>query len=62
MPCGWGGESALGSPTPSAGRFVVRENRLLMRNEGAVGDVVVDSALVKCLHQSGYIVDFADDL
>lgn len=31
---------------------------LLMRNEGAVGDVVVDSALVKCLHQSGYIVDF----
>ena len=31
---------------------------LLMRNEGAIGDVVVDSALVKCLHQSGFIVDF----
>ena len=31
---------------------------LLMRNEGAVGDVVVDSALVKCLHESGYTVDF----
>ncbi|ROS15342.1 ADP-heptose:LPS heptosyltransferase [Raoultella sp. BIGb0399] len=31
---------------------------LLMRNEGAIGDVVVDSALVKCLHESGYIVDF----
>ncbi|WP_090120690.1 glycosyltransferase family 9 protein [Kosakonia arachidis] len=31
---------------------------LLIRNEGAIGDVVVDSALVKCLHKSGYIVDF----
>lgn len=31
---------------------------LLMRNEGAIGDVVVDSALVKCLHESGFIVDF----
>lgn len=31
---------------------------LLMRNEGAVGDVVVDTALVKCLYESGFIVDF----
>lgn len=31
---------------------------LLMRNEGAIGDVVVDSALVKCLHEAGMIVDF----
>lgn len=31
---------------------------LMMRNEGAIGDVVVDSALVKCLHESGMTVDF----
>lgn len=31
---------------------------LLMRNEGAIGDVVVDSALVKCLHKAGMTVDF----
>jgi ADP-heptose:LPS heptosyltransferase len=31
---------------------------LLMRNEGAVGDVVVDTALVKCLYDSGFVVDF----
>lgn len=31
---------------------------LLMRNEGAIGDVVVDSALVKCLHEAGMTVDF----
>ncbi|MEN0617072.1 MULTISPECIES: glycosyltransferase family 9 protein [Klebsiella] len=31
---------------------------LLMRNEGALGDVVVDSALVKCLHEAGMTVDF----
>ena len=31
---------------------------LLLRNEGAIGDVVVDSALVKCLHEAGMSVDF----
>jgi len=31
---------------------------LLMRNEGAIGDVIIDSSLVKSLHDTGYIVDF----
>lgn len=31
---------------------------LLIRNEGAVGDVVVDTTLVKCLYNSGFVVDF----
>jgi len=31
---------------------------LLMRNEGTLGDAIVDSPLVKSLHDSGYIVDF----
>lgn len=34
------------------------EKILLVRNEGAIGDLVVDSALVKVLHDNGYIVDF----
>lgn len=34
------------------------KNILLLRNEGAIGDVIVDSALVKALHDGGYEVDF----
>ncbi|MCS3434144.1 glycosyltransferase family 9 protein [Klebsiella sp. BIGb0407] len=34
------------------------KNILLLRNEGAIGDVIVDSALVKALHDGGYAVDF----
>lgn len=30
---------------------------LLLRNEGTIGDVVVSTPLVKCLHESGYTVD-----
>ncbi|HHG8772506.1 TPA: glycosyltransferase family 9 protein [Raoultella planticola] len=44
--------------TRSAADLSSAKTVLLMRNEGAVGDVVVDSALVKCLHESGYVVDF----
>ncbi|ARD61202.1 glycosyl transferase [Kosakonia radicincitans DSM 16656] len=46
------------SPARSELNLISARKVLLMRNEGAIGDVVVDSALVKCLHESGYIVDF----
>lgn len=37
---------------------VAIKNILLLRNEGAIGDIIVDSALVKALYDGGYTVDF----
>lgn len=37
---------------------IVIKKILLLRNEGAIGDVIVDSALVRALHDGGYEVDF----
>lgn len=45
---------------PAKKSFVLSTTKtvLLMRNEGAIGDVVIDTALIKALHKAGYTIDF----